>query len=69
MIKSNSIHTGWVTHKLDMKVLSPRSDSPLDSQPGDPAKGQGIPRESDLEGQWDFITRFPQEWGKQRLHS
>jgi len=29
----------------------------------------GIPRESDLEGQQDLITRLPQDWGKQRLQS
>ena len=28
-------------------------------------KGLGIPGESDLEGQWDLITRLPQAWGKQ----
>ena len=39
------------------------------SQPGDLAKGLGIPRESDSEGQWDLITGLPQAWGKQRLHS
>ena len=33
------------------------------------AGGVGIPRECDFEGQWDLITRLPQDWGKQRLHS
>ena len=29
------------------------------SQPGDLTKGLGIHRESDLEAQWDLITRLP----------
>ena len=33
------------------------------SQFGDPAKGLGIPRESDYEGQQDLITEFSQDWG------
>ena len=37
------------------------------SQPGDLTKGLGIPRDSDLEGQWDLIIVFPQDWGKQTL--
>ena len=36
--------------------------SSLGIQPED-----GIPRESDFEGQWDLITKLPQDWGKQRL--
>ena len=39
------------------------------SQPGDPTKGLGIPRESGLEGQRDLIIELPQDWGKQRLQS
>ena len=35
------------------------------SQPGDPTKGLGIPREYDIESQWDLIIRLPQGWGKQ----
>ena len=46
-------------------VLNPTSGF----QPGDPTKGLGIPRESDLEGQWNLITRLPQDWGKWRLQS
>ena len=42
-----------------MKVWNPTSGSP----PGDSTKGLGIPRESDLEGQRDLITRLPQHWG------
>ena len=34
------------------------------SQPGDLTKGLGIPRESDLEGQWDLITGLSQDWGE-----
>ena len=48
-----------------VKVLNPRQAS----QPGDLTNGLGIPRESDLEGQWDLITGLPQGWGKQRLQS
>ena len=40
-----------------VKVLNPRQAS----QPGDLTNGLGIPRESDLEGQWDLITRLPQD--------
>ena len=32
-------------------------------------KGLGIPRESGLENQWDFIIGLPEDWGKQRLQS
>ena len=45
-------------------VLSPMSGFPAWA----PTEGQGIPRESDFEGQWDLITGFPQEWKKQ-IHS
>ena len=34
------------------------------SQPGDHAKGLGIPRESDFESQWDLITELSKNWGK-----
>ena len=34
---------------------------------GNPAKGLGIPRESDFEGQRNLITELPQDRGKQRL--
>ena len=66
MIKSNPIPTRWVIHKLEndntkkkyltvVKVWNPCQAS----QPEDPTKGLGIPRESDLEAQWDLITRLP----------
>jgi len=32
-------------------------------------KGLGIPRESGLENQCDFIIGLPEDWGKQRLQS
>lgn len=35
------------------------------TQPADPTKGLGIPRESDLESQWDLIIGLLQDWGKQ----
>ena len=43
--------------------MNPRLGFPANSQP----KGLPIPRfprESDLEGQQDWITRLPQDWGK-----
>ena len=48
-----------------MKILNPISGFPA----GNLTKGVGIPRESDLEGKWDLILDFPQDWGKQRLQS
>ena len=48
-----------------MKVLKPMSGFPA----WDPTKGLGIPREFDLEGQWDLITRLPRDWGKERIQS
>ena len=44
-----------------MKVLSLMSGFPI----WESAKGMGIPREFNSEGQWDLITGFPQDWGKQ----
>ena len=35
------------------------------SQPRELKKGPGIPRESGLQGQKDFITGLPQDWEKQ----
>ena len=48
-----------------MKALNPRQAS----QPGDLTNGLGIPKESDLEGQWDLMTRRPEDWEKQSLQS
>jgi len=44
-----------------VKVLSPMSGFLAWGS----GKGLGIPRESHIEGQWDLITGFPQDWGKQ----
>ena len=55
-IKSNPITAGWVTHKLEntytteVHPLEWRFWAPRQaSQPGGPATGGGIPRESDFE--------------------
>ena len=62
-----------MTHKLEnntkevLALLWRLWESHQASPAGDPAKGLGIPRESDFEGQQDLITRLPQVWGKQRL--
>ena len=73
-IKSNPIPAGLVTHKLEnnnTKGVFPllwRFWTPCQaSQPGDPTKRLGIPRESDLEGQQDLIIGLPQDWRKQSL--
>ena len=70
MIKSNPIPTGWVTHRLEndntkeVLTLLWRFWTPHQaSQPGDPTKGLGVPRESGLEGQWDLIIGLPEDWG------
>ena len=39
-----------------VKILNPCQVS----QPEDPTKGLGIPRESGLEGQWDLIRALPE---------
>ena len=56
-IKSNLTTTGWVTHRLEntynteVHPLQWRFWAPHQaSQPAGPAKGGGIPRESDFEG-------------------
>ena len=71
-IKSNPITVRWVTHRLenrntkDVLTLLWRFWTPCQfSQPEDPTKGLGIPRESGLEGQWDLIRGLPEYWGKQ----
>ena len=56
-------HTSWVDDLQSGEECYQRS-SPTDvslmsaSQPGDHAKGLGIPRESDFESQWDLITEL-----------
>ena len=71
-IISNPIPSEWETHNLeniDIKevlALLWRFSAPHQApQPGDAAKGLGMPRESDFEGQWDLIIGLPQDWGKQ----
>ena len=61
-IKSNPISTRWVTHWLEnnnnkgvLPLLWRCWTSHQASQPGDLTEGLGIPRESDLEGQWDLL--------------
>ena len=73
---SNPITAGWVTHKLEntytteVHPLEWRFWAPYQaSQPGGPATGGGIPRESDFEGYRDLISGLWQDRGKQRLHS
>ena len=75
-IKSNPITAGWVTHTLENTYTT--EVHPLEwkfwapcqaSQPGSPATGGGIPRESDFEGYQDLIAGLRQDCGKQRLHS
>ena len=75
-IKSNPISARWVTHKLENNFTT--EVHPLErrfwaphraSQPGGPAMGGGIPRESDFEGWWDLIAGIWQDLEKQRLHS
>ena len=68
MIKSNPKRTGSVTPKLEnnntkeVLLLLCRFRTPHQaSQPVDLTKGLGIPRESDLEGLQDLITRLPQD--------
>ena len=64
-IKSNPITTRWVTHKLENNYTM--EVHPLEwrfwalcqaSQPGGPAMGGGIPRESDVEG-WQDLNSGP----------
>ena len=66
------IPTGLMIHKL--KNNSTKEVPPLlwrlwiplqSSQPGDPSKGLGILRKTDLEGQQHLIIRLPQDWGKE----
>ena len=68
MIKSNSIPTRWVTHKLEnnsTKEVLPllwRFWTPCQaSRPEDTTKGLGILKESDLEAQGDLIIGLPQD--------
>ena len=58
----------WAIHKLEnnntkeiLSLLWRFWASPQASQPGDLAKGVGIPRESEFEFLQDLITWFPQD--------
>ena len=75
MLKSSPILAGWAAHKLEnnnTKEVLPllwRFWAPCQaSYPGDLARGLGILRESDFEGQWDLITDFHRT-GENRLDS
>ena len=75
-VKSNPITGGWVTHRLvntyttEVHPLEWRFWAPRQAfQPGGPATGGGIHRESDFEGLWDLIAKLRQDWAKQRPHS
>ena len=74
MLNSNPIPIKRAAHKLEndntkniLALLQMFQTSHQNSQPGNPAKGLGIPKESDFEGQQDLITGLPQDWVKQRL--
>ena len=49
---------------LVVKVLGPETAFPIWESL---AKGLGILRESDFEGQWDLITELPQDWETEAL--
>ena len=73
-IKLNTILPGWVTYKLENNNTKELLTllfwtSRQVSQPGDPAKGLGIPRESGLDSQQYLLIGLPEDWGKQRLKS
>ena len=73
-IKSNPIPSVWETHNLEnndieeVLALLWRFSAPHQAfQPGDAAKGLGMPRESDFEGQWDLITGLPTGLGETEM--
>ena len=67
-VKSNPIPTWKVTHKLENSNTKKFSHCcegadphvTPDPQPGELAKGLGILRQSDFEGQWDLTAGLPQ---------
>ena len=76
MIKSNPKPSGWVIHNLENNNI--KEVLPLlwrfwalyqASQPGDLAKGLGLPREPDFGVQWNLLAGLSQDKGKQGLHS
>ena len=75
MIKLNPTPTRWAPYKWENSTKEVLAHLwrfwalHQTSHPGDPAKELAIPRESELEVQRDWIAGFPQDWGKQRLHS
>ena len=75
VVKSNPI-PARVTHRLEnnntkeVLTLLWRFWTPCQvSQPGDPTRELGIPREYGFEGQWDLVIGLPEDWGKQTLQS
>ena len=69
-VKSNRITAGWVTHRLEniytteVHPLEWRFWAPRQaSQPGGPATGRGIPRESDFEASGIWLQDFDRTGG------
>ena len=64
MIKSNPITTRWVAHKLENNNIKEVLHCNEGSEPHMSLRIQqrelGVPRESDLEDQWDSIIGLPQ---------
>ena len=63
-----------MTHKLEnndtkefLALLQKFKDLQQLSQPGDPENRLRVPKEFDVEGQWDVITELPQDWGNRLL--
>ena len=70
-IKSNTIHAGWVTQRLEnnntkeVLILLRRFWTPSQaSKSADLIKGLAISSESGRESQQDLITGLPRNWGK-----
>ena len=72
-IKSHTHQVGDWKPGEQYQRSSPTVSKVLNPTSGFPAWGSDkemvLPRESGLEGQWDLITRLPQDWGKRRLQS
>ena len=57
---SESFPMSWLFTSSGQSILHCcKGSRPCIGLSRDPAKGLGIPRESDLEGQWDLIIEFP----------
>ena len=71
IIKSNSIPTGWATHRLEKNntkealALLWSFWTPFQASSLGILQRHWIPRESDPEGQWDLIIGLPQDFGEQ----